>query len=335
MVLSEIVLSRVDEALADKISTLSGTRIIDDYEIYFENAAQAEQARIYLAQSLAEYRMMLNPRKTSVVELPVPLEPSWKHNLSGRSFTGSAAVSRRLIRAAIDAAFQQRQVDPESRSITYLLAMFGSCRFDESAWPIVQSFALASLEHEENILPKAARLVLVAHAKGWTIDKVEIAAALNRIVLRHAPLNYGNSVAWAMWLLLQLSLGLEVGAAEAARAMDDPFVLTLWAEMVASGLIKERRLSVHIKTRMGPNAWNSSAWLLLYESVQNDWLGAKTHKDVLGSLKQSQYLAALNKRGVKFFERTKVPALWSSGTAPSSTQPDAHAWATMELGFWY
>lgn len=331
MIIADVLLARVDEQLHSRIKSLSGIRLIDDYELYFESVAQAEQARTYLSHALAEYRLTLNPRKTKVIALPTPLDPDWKHEMSERRFEGSVPQVQRRLRAAADAAFSQRQADPETRAITYLLAMLSKCNFRSEVWPLVQSIALASLEHEENSLPKAARLFLTAHAKGWPIDPVRLGAALNRVIMRDAPLRYGNSVCWAIWLMIKLSLPLGDEAVRIASQMDDAFVLTVLGHAKAAGLAKPLNLNRLARTRNGPGAWSGPDWLCLYEFVQQDWLGPTTKKNVESSLKATPYLSKLNKRGVSFYDPDRALVAISTPRAAATHAPDAHAWATIEL----
>ena len=331
MVLSEVVLSRVDERLSSQIKSLSGIRIIDDYELYFDNVAEAEHARTLLAHALAEYRFMLNPRKTRVVELPVPLESAWKHDLADRYFGGSPAAARRRIRAAADAAFAQRQVDSESRSITYLLAMLAGCAFVADAWPLVQNIALASLEFEENSLPKAAKLFLSAEARGWTIDRPRLGAVLNRMIIRNAPLRHGNSVCWAIWLMTKMDIQLADEAATAAAVMDDAIVLTVIGHAKSIGIAPRLRLNQLAKSRFGPTAWVGPDWLCLYEYVQHGWLGPRTTKLIGASLKTSPYLSILNKRAVTFYDESAGSVRPSSSGAASPDGFDIHAWASIDL----
>jgi hypothetical protein len=335
MVLSEVVLSKVDARLLSQIKSLSGIRLIDDYELYFENIAQAEQARTYLAHALAEYRLMLNPRKTKVIELPTPLEPAWKHDLSERRFGGTAAAARRRIRSATDAAFAQRQADPESRSLTYLLAMLAGCKFSPDAWPLVQNVAMASLEFEENSLPKAAKLFLTAQALGWGVDTTRLHAVLNRVILRHAPLRHGNSVCWALWLMVKLSIDTSDEAAQAAGNMDDAFVLTVLGHAKSKGFARGINLNSLAKARNSAGAWTGPDWFFLYECIQHGWLGPKTGKEIEASLKTTPYLSILNKRGVMFYDERAGTIVTSKAGEFDATLPDAHAWATIDLATLY
>jgi len=75
LVVAEVVLTAVDLAIAARRPR--GFRLIDDYELGFSTLADAEQALMELQGTLAEYELNLNPRKTRIVEGPLPLR-AWE-----------------------------------------------------------------------------------------------------------------------------------------------------------------------------------------------------------------------------------------------------------------
>ncbi len=82
-ILSELVLSVVDQILLRKIKRLNGFRHIDDYELCFDTRSEAEEALAALQEALTEFELALNPSKTQIYELPIPLEKPWASELRG------------------------------------------------------------------------------------------------------------------------------------------------------------------------------------------------------------------------------------------------------------
>jgi len=86
LILSEAILTAVDRELVSRSSSVlpvfHGFRYIDDYELPFQNLTQAEAVLVDLQAILSEFELTLNPRKTSIREMPVPLESSWALELS-------------------------------------------------------------------------------------------------------------------------------------------------------------------------------------------------------------------------------------------------------------
>jgi hypothetical protein len=76
LIAAEIVLSAVDRALrktgvADDGNAL---RFIDDYEMFYRTRSEAEDALSQLEGQLLAFQLNLNPSKTGVHEVPLPLE---------------------------------------------------------------------------------------------------------------------------------------------------------------------------------------------------------------------------------------------------------------------
>ncbi len=68
------------------------------------------------------------------------------------------------------------------------------------------------MEFEENSIPRAARLFFNAAGKGWPIDKDRLGSVLNRLVIKHNALRFGNAVAWSLSMMIHLDIPI---AAEA------------------------------------------------------------------------------------------------------------------------
>lgn len=74
-ILSEIILFQVDKALREKGYRFS--RYIDDYTGYEETKSRADQFLSDLTKELERYALALNPKKTTILEMPVPTKEKW------------------------------------------------------------------------------------------------------------------------------------------------------------------------------------------------------------------------------------------------------------------
>jgi Reverse transcriptase (RNA-dependent DNA polymerase) len=87
LVMAELIMQRCDEELLAKLPGLKGHRLIDDYELSFQTRTEAEDAFHILDTCLSEFELALNPKKTQVLELPLPLEAQWATELKQFSFS--------------------------------------------------------------------------------------------------------------------------------------------------------------------------------------------------------------------------------------------------------
>ena len=81
LVVAELVLAAVDTKLQHNVP-LSGFRYVDDYELTFSSRSAAEEALAAIESCLTDFGLVLNPRKTSIQELPLPLRERWAIELS-------------------------------------------------------------------------------------------------------------------------------------------------------------------------------------------------------------------------------------------------------------
>lgn len=89
LVIAELIMQRCDQELLTKLPGLKGHRFIDDYELSFQTRTEAEDAFSILETCLSEYELALNPKKTRVLELPLPLEAPWATELKLFTFRSS------------------------------------------------------------------------------------------------------------------------------------------------------------------------------------------------------------------------------------------------------
>ena len=78
-VLSEIILSRVDEKLREKYQF---TRYIDDYTAFVDSKSDADDFLMDLTKELDSYVLNLNPKKTKIIELPTSQRERWVTELN-------------------------------------------------------------------------------------------------------------------------------------------------------------------------------------------------------------------------------------------------------------
>jgi hypothetical protein len=74
---AEVILSVIDEIVAQDQKAVAGVRIIDDLELGFRRVADAEETLWQLESLLHDYELHLNSEKTEIVHLPCALEPAF------------------------------------------------------------------------------------------------------------------------------------------------------------------------------------------------------------------------------------------------------------------
>jgi len=89
-ILAEIIGTEIDFKLQEKIgSDLKGWRHVDDFHLFFKSQGDVENALHILHGILKEYELEINPQKTEIIKLPLPLEQSWVTELRSYNFRES------------------------------------------------------------------------------------------------------------------------------------------------------------------------------------------------------------------------------------------------------
>lgn len=132
-ILSEIVLFPVDKALREKGYKFS--RYIDDYTAFTESKSLADEFLIDLAKQLEKYALSLNPKKTTITQMPIQNTEKWVIEmnqvlaLANPKFydeknenENESSLKYRQIRLIIDKAISIGSDYPDGSAIKYAFA---------------------------------------------------------------------------------------------------------------------------------------------------------------------------------------------------------------------
>ena len=111
---SEIILVSIDEVLSKKYSYI---RNIDDYECYVETHDKAEEFLIDLSLELKKYNLVLNHKKTEILELPLASTAHWIRKLNTFIFSSDEKLKLSETRAFLDIALDLMKENKENSAI--------------------------------------------------------------------------------------------------------------------------------------------------------------------------------------------------------------------------
>ena len=111
---SEIILVCVDSILSEKYQY---TRHIDDYTCYLESMEKAEQFLIDLSTELKKYNLVLNHKKTEILELPLASSEHWIRKLNTFVFSDDEKLKLKEVRAFLDISLDLMKENKENSAI--------------------------------------------------------------------------------------------------------------------------------------------------------------------------------------------------------------------------
>lgn len=318
LIIAEVILSAVDKALhAHHPPLLRGFRYLDDYELAFRNLAEAEAVLVELQGGLAEYELTLNPRKTEIVEMPVPLEEAWVLELSRFPIRATPRGQASDIVALFSRAFEFAAQHREHAVLRYAIMRVRGEPVAATAWRTFENVILNAVTAEPSALPAALGVLATVSAKGGhKMNKRALADVIEAVVLRHAPLAHGSEVVWCLWASLSFGLQLSADVAQAVAQMDDDAVALVALDADSRGLFPRGTLNPGRWAAIvaSPDAAEAEHWLLAYEAQLRGWLNAPA---VARDREFSQIAAA----GVSFYDPAAAgPGFPAAGfSAPGGT----------------
>lgn len=301
LVVAEIVLAAIDDSLITQCPGLiRGFRHVDDYELSFATLRDAEAVRATLQGLLAEYGLFLNPRKTSLLELPAPLEDGWgtelrRFNISDKTHP---VAQRNDLGSLLNRAFEIASEYPTQSILRYAVSRLQSLDVEARAWRTFQNCVLGAASADASTVAIALGVLYqVSNKGGHVVARSPLSDVFETLIRVHAPRGQGSEVAWALWGALAWAVPLSDEAGKLVSEMPDNVValLALHAEAVglfSAGVLDKTKWNDAVKQ---PDVLTSENWLLGYEAHQQGWL-------VTPAVAADPVFAAMSAAAVSFYD---------------------------------
>ena len=277
--------------------------------------ADAERAIAILQRVLSEYELQLNPGKTSIIQLPVPIESAWASELRRFSFDDGSQVWD--LRRYFDRAFELTTLHRDAEVLKYAIRRLRSVDIAEKNWKLYQDLLLQCAMVEPSSLPAVVDHLHSYKNRDYPVDTSKAKEVLNTLISAHAPLGHGSEVAWSLWGYLLFHLQIEDSTASAVADMEDPFAALLMLHAQDSGLTRARIELQNTETALETDSLYGPLWLLSYEANVKEWLSsAEDH------VSRNNQFRILKDHGVSFYDSDTVKSYTPSDHYPPSGGPD-------------
>ncbi len=305
LVLAELIMHKCDEALIKKLPTIKGHRFIDDYELSFSTRTEAEDAFHILETCLSDFELALNPKKTHVSELPLPLEASWASQIKKFSFRKTKTGQASDLEAFFSLAFELHNSNYGEPVLQFAIARLRTMAVDSANWELFQRLILLCIAPEPASLPYALEVIINRVNAGAAPLKLEIEEILNDLVVNHAPLRHSSEVANSLWACLALKLTLRGNAVDSVSNCEDSAVALLALDCQNKGLLSKPLDTTQWETYMDANGLYDEHWLLSYEANIKGWLPSVGGVDHAAADSNFGFLKA---NGVHFYDERLATA---------------------------
>lgn len=272
--LSEIILTVVDKKLYDK--GYRYTRNIDDYDCYVGSFECAKKFLRDLEEALHEFDLPLNHKKTKIIELPISIEKTWKHQLSDLPRVGkSGMVEFPQINTYIDTALKLATETGNYAIINYAIKKLKGLDLTDNA----KKLASKRFMHMAVLYPYLLHLMEEYVFTPYTVDVDQIKAMSNTIYADAMKINDYESISYAIYFAIRYGFELDAFESDYEKAQEfiingkDCLALTMtWIYFMQHNHWNRKATQVKPLNRVALKLKNKDKdfdryWLFCYEAL--------------------------------------------------------------------
>jgi len=301
LLIAEIILSAVDHKLDIK-GLINGFRYIDDYEFGFMTLAEAEDAISQLQNILCEYELALNPKKTEIINLPLPAEHPAISEIRVFNFRSTTVGQQSDLIRYFDRVFALARENPEGCIIAYAVSrLSGVIVILPANMSLLENLLLQSIINEPGAIRQVLNQLLRLREAGLGFDIERVSQVLNGVIQQHAPKGHGSEVAWAIWGLIVFEMPFEAANLDVAINMNDPVVSILLLDAMNKSLLPKTADISHFEPIMTTDELYGDQWLLSYEANVKGWVPSPGGNDHVSAEPCFSFLKSHN---IHFYDDT-------------------------------
>jgi hypothetical protein len=297
LLIAEIILSKVDSTIADKLGP--GLRYMDDYELLFDTEGQAMRGLSELQHGLLQFELHLNSFKTTVVQLPEPLEERWTAELRGASLDPNSKQFRAQVIRYFDSAFTLTKQFPTTGVLKYAIGRIANLKINHD-FDLVEDLLLQVARTEAGTVPVVLEIIL--SRRKLQSRKQKRAELLVKTILEQAPQRHSSEVAWSIWGCIAIGISIPSEAVTAILQMEDSVCTLLLLHAQEVGLARAKSASRILEAVMTTDELYDSRWLLAYEANVKCWINGPKGDHV----SRDPNFGKLKAAGVSFYDLSKT-----------------------------
>lgn len=296
-VISEIILSSIDNMIKHQLGYIEGLRVVDDYHLYFKNLSDLEKGRVIVHKTLKEYELELNQNKEKIFELPEIIENEWFSIIREFKFRNKPSFQRTDLITYFDTIMSYSKKFPEDMVFTFALSKLRFTVFNKRNWLIFQSLLLNALLVEPKVIPYVAQNLISYQKKRFTLSQSVIRKSMEQFIIYHCNLDNDFEIIWALWLVKSLNLNLSKEVAAVLSSSKNSLVILTTLDLRECGLLSEGLDTTFWSTMLTKDNLYSEYWLVAYEVKKNQWIS--NDQDYLN---QDPFFKILYENNISFYK---------------------------------
>lgn len=305
LLIAETLLCKVDAELA-KLN-IAGLRYVDDYELVFDNQAQALEGLSLFQEVLLGFELHLNPAKTGILPLPQRIEETWVDTLKGFVLEPSSASFKSQLIHFFDTAFELSHAFPDTGVLKYAAGRIANIRDWKTQYEVAEDLLVQAARVEAGALPVVLNTIL-RQPVADDARKERRRNLLLKTIVEHAPQRHSSEVAWSVWGCIAQGFKLSTESLRLLVKMEDSVCALVALHARALGLAESPAELDSLAVALTSGELYDSRWMLAYEAAVRGWLVPPDGKDFVGS---DVNFSKLRAAGVNFYnvDKTALPPL--------------------------
>lgn len=201
--LSEVILTVVDKKMYDK--GYRYYRNIDDYECYVESYEKAQLFLQDLEESLREFDLPLNHKKTAILSLPVAVADKWIHKLNSFLAVTKDVINYTEVNAYLDLAIGLTTETGNSAVLNYAIKTLAGKQLTANA----KKLAAQRVMHMSYVYPYLVQLMEDSVFKPFSVGRAQIKAYSDALYLDSKASHNYEAISYSIYLSLKHGFTLD------------------------------------------------------------------------------------------------------------------------------
>ena len=273
--ISEIILTKVDETLYDKGKSVGFEYIrnIDDYECFAKNRRAAECFLAVLKDELSKFNLSINYKKTKIIELPLSKEDTWLQQLRvAQSILPVDRIELRDIAAYLDVLVGIMKTHGNGAVFSYAVKAISNKFLSEEARVYYVKTVLHLAYCYPYLYPYLDEFVFYA----FDVETDDVKAMADLMIPHGLEVRNFEEVSYALYFAIKYGFGLErLDLDEIIKTNDCVLLLMAWKYAVERGLKGEEDRLHNLALKLKSQQDYYEFWLFIYEALEANELDAR------------------------------------------------------------
>lgn len=299
LVIAEIITCLMDKQIQSKLKNIKSFRFIDDYFLYSDSYADAENAFKFIQSLLTEYQLDINEEKTNISKAPFSFDSKWSIELGSFTFRKTAKTQLTDVERFVSLSLMHSNENPKDSVLLFAIQVLKYLNLFDENWDTYESLILKFGITEPRTLPVVTEILASNFSR---ISKGKVKSIIEKIINTHLPKGHNYEVAWALWMCIEFKIKIKNKMAEKIFASNDYVSILIALDLKSRNLINATVNTDNLLSELTEESLMNENWLFTYESIKKGWLNP-THNPI----DKNKYFKILISNDVYFYrEDAKV-----------------------------